>query len=287
MLDVRLDGEVIATIEEQALAVRIQTSRGETSATGLGPDDGVIDLIIDRVPPGGPPRLDQLEAQTMQDIRDRSPEGTVIGFARDHQVHPSGLSATQGTHTETLREGGVDTELTRRTRSNGQVPQVDLAEGLQAGDVEVRSARLTAFAEHGDAQRAIDDNPADGSGGSSGQDGGGTINEDGTSYESLRSSDDTSSNPSPPVGAGSDEAPTSGDDASSSGPGEGSSSEDDPRGAALRQSPGTDAEPPQNESFKLGRPSEPQPGDVGGTKAGSGIKLPGSATKASGTTKKS
>ncbi len=162
MLDVRLDGEVIATIEEQALAVRIQTSRGETSATGLGPDDGVIDLIIDRVAPGGPPRLDQLEAAQMQALRDRSQEGQPVGYTRDFQVHPSGLSATQGVHNESLREGGVDRELTRRTRANGQVPSVDLGYGLLPGDVETRTARIEAFAGHGDAQRAINDYPAGG-----------------------------------------------------------------------------------------------------------------------------
>lgn len=247
MLDVRLDGEVIATIEEQALAVRIQTSRGETSATGLGPDDGVIDIIIDRVAPGGPMRLDQAEAQVLQDLRDRTPEGSIVGFTRDFQVHPSGLSATQGTHNETLREGGVDRELTRRTRSNGSVPSIDLGHGLLPGDVEIRSARITAFGEHGDAQRAIDDNPADGGG-----------NETGVARDSVTSADDPAYNPATPVGddgSTGQESPTSGDDADQSGPGTGSSSEDD-------------------------TPGDTTPKDTGQGSDG-GIKLPGKSAKTS------
>lgn len=160
--DLRLDGDVIATVDEQVTAVRLQTSRGETAAMGVAPHEGVVDIILDRVAPGGPPRLDQIEAMNMQAIRDRAQGGLPVGFPRDFQVRPAGLRADQGLHDETLREGDVDVRLAERTRGNTSPPSKDLAEGLSARDTEVLTARIEAFSEHGDADRAIQDNPASG-----------------------------------------------------------------------------------------------------------------------------
>jgi len=158
-LDLRLDGEVIASVDEQVTGVRIQTARGQTSATGIAPHEGVVDIILDRVAPSGPIRLDQLEAMQAQAIQDRGEEGQPVGFLRDAQVHPSGLRASQGVHDETLREGGVDKELAERTRTNTAPPSRDLASGLSPKDTDVLTARIEAFGQCGDAEKAIEDNP--------------------------------------------------------------------------------------------------------------------------------
>lgn len=151
----RHEGKDILTIDEQVTGVRIQTSRGETSVTGVAPHEGVVDIIIDRVAPGGPRRLDQIEASELQDIRDRAEEGEPIGYARDSQVVTAGARADQGVHDETLREGGVK----KSEQGNTNPPQVDLAQGLSAKDTDVLTARIQAFNDGGDAQKAIDDNP--------------------------------------------------------------------------------------------------------------------------------
>lgn len=154
--EVLFDGEVVVSVSEQVTGVRIQTTRGETSVTGIAPNEGAIQLILDRVAPGGPPRLDQVEESEMQKLRDRSEPGTVVGFPRDHQVNIAGLKGGQGYHNETTREGGVD--LAQRRGSALGAPSKDLSEGLLPHDTKTRTARLEAFADHGDADRAIRDN---------------------------------------------------------------------------------------------------------------------------------
>lgn len=203
----RLDGKEIASVDEQVLSVRLQTARGETAATGIAPNEGVVDIILEKVAPGGPIRLDQLEARQMQEIRDRAEEGMSVGFARDFQVNPQGLRADQGVHDETLREGGP--RRNDQTVTSG--PSRDLSEGLAQGDTETLTARLEAFAEHGDTDRAISENPA-----------GGAV-QSGTAPDSISSSDSPSTRSD--SGAGSTTS-DSDDDGSSSGPkGSGSESE--------------------------------------------------------------
>ncbi len=158
MFDIRYEGKSILSVDEQVTAVRLQSSRGETAVTGIAPHEGVIDIILDRVAPGGPPRLDQIEAQSRQAIRDNSEEGAPVGFARDNQVVSQGARMDQGAHDETLREGGVDTAKVRATRSGGQVPSRDLAAGLDKTDTEALTKRLEAFDRHGDADKAIEEN---------------------------------------------------------------------------------------------------------------------------------
>lgn len=151
-LKLRLDGEEIAEIEEQVLTVSVQTSRGESSKTGIGPTDGVVDIILEKVAAGGPRRLDQIEAEQLQDIRDRGVEGVPVGFV--NQVATP--RADQGFHDETLREGGVDKEASKTDFS--AVPTRDLASGLDPLDTDARTARIEAFGKHGDADRAIKEN---------------------------------------------------------------------------------------------------------------------------------
>lgn len=159
----RLDGEPIAEIDEQVLGVSLQTGRGETARMGVGPQDGVVDIILDKVASGGPVRLDQIEAAARKEVQDRATEGELVGSAPGFFTAPAkGLHVGQGVHDETLRKGGVDTQLGNETRTNVNPPSRDLASGLNPTDTDVLTARLTAFGKHGDADKAIEDNPASG-----------------------------------------------------------------------------------------------------------------------------
>lgn len=162
MFSIRLDGKVIASVDEQVTALRVQTARGEASVLGIS-DEGVVDIILDKVAPGGPVRLDQLEAFQAQQIRERGREGVLVGQPRHEVVAPAqGQLAKQGLHLETLRPGGVDPKEVGSTVHDH--PLRDLAVGLDTGDVETRTARIEAFAKDGDYDKAIKDNPP-GSGG--------------------------------------------------------------------------------------------------------------------------
>lgn len=204
---VRYQGEPILTVDEQVTAVRVQTARGETSATGITPDEGVIDLVLDLVAPGGPIRLDQLEMAQRQALQDRSPAGTIVGQVRDFQVQPT--RASQGFHDETTREGDVERG---RSQVFTQGPSKDLASGLNSKDTDTLNARLEDYAEHGDADRAIRDNLPN-SGGFTAESG-----YTGTAADSTTSADDRYPTP---VGA---QTSDSGEASSASGPQDGDSS---------------------------------------------------------------
>lgn len=150
---VRYQGEDILTIDEQVTGVHLQTARGETSAVGLALTDGVVDLVLDVVMPGSPPRLDQIESANIQAIRDRGEEGVIVGVNPRASTAAPGLLTNQGVHDETLRAGGV------RGQTDVLVhPSRDIAEGLDPNDVDARTARLEAFGDHGDIDRAIKEN---------------------------------------------------------------------------------------------------------------------------------
>lgn len=155
----RYRGEVILTVDEQVLGIAIQTARGETATTGIAPNEGVVDIVLTTVAAGGPRRLDQIEAAAVQETRDRAVEGQSVGRVRDFEVEPT--RSDQGFHDETLREGDVERG---KTQVFTQGPSVDLATGLHPADVETLTARVEAFNDHGDAQRAIDENQPSGQG---------------------------------------------------------------------------------------------------------------------------
>lgn len=159
--DLLFDGKVIASVNEQVTGVRVQTSRGESSVTGISPNEGAVQIILDRVQPGGPPRLDQIEAKALQELRDSATEGMLVGTAPGWAVMSRAMQGDQGHHDETTRPGGVDLDQRRRGAFG---PSRDLAEGLSSQDTEVLTARLNAFGEHGDSDRAVRDNPASGRG---------------------------------------------------------------------------------------------------------------------------
>lgn len=155
----RLNGEIIAEIPEQVTGVRLLSSRGQAAAMGISPDDGVIDIVIDTVAPGGPPRLDQLEALAVQQLRDRAEEGVVVGTPPDsmRSVGMGDVRASQGLHLETVRPGGVDVD-----EQNSVIythPVKDIFAGLDLGDTETRTARANAFAKTGNVDSVIKDYP--------------------------------------------------------------------------------------------------------------------------------
>lgn len=157
MFTLRLDGEVLAEVEEQVTGLRVITPRGEVGATGISPYDSVVDIFLDKVAPGSPPRLDQLEMLQAKEMRDRAEEGQLVGNAPpDGQKLAQGSLNTQGLHVETHRKGGVDRDETQSTVHNH--PLRDLAEGLDPGDHETRTARIEHFGKHGDYDKAIKDN---------------------------------------------------------------------------------------------------------------------------------
>ncbi len=154
----RVDGEVVYTVDEQVTGVHVMSARGEVAVMGIS-TEGVVDIVLDKVAPGSPVRLDQVEAAQQQALRDRAEEGVVVGSPRPDSVVPvEGQLTSQGVHTETLRPGGVDKEAVQTSMITH--PTRDLFDGLQPNDTDTRTARIEAFGEHGDVQKAIDECPA-------------------------------------------------------------------------------------------------------------------------------
>lgn len=158
MFVVRLDGEPIFSTDEQVIGCRLMTSRGEAAAIGLSQSDGVVDIVLDRVHPGGPVRLDQLEAQANLDIRERGKEGQTVG------ANPTLLNtvpaANQGAVTTTLTKGDTPSSGIDPRAFINQNPSVDLASGLATTDTGTLTNRINAFGDHGDAAKAVADHPA-------------------------------------------------------------------------------------------------------------------------------
>lgn len=153
MFEIRVEGETVAKIEEQVVAVRLMSARGELYKAGMTNTDGAIDIKLDKVMPGDPVRLDQLEAfQARQ--RAELVQGLATGQA-EHTVDNS-IKMSQGNQDYTLRPGGVDSEQSQQ--GNFPPPSLDLAQGISPTDGDTLTARINSYNEHGDAQRAIDDN---------------------------------------------------------------------------------------------------------------------------------
>lgn len=167
MFVVRLDGEPIFQTDEQVIGCRLMTSRGEAAAIGLSQSDGVVDIVLDRVAPGGPVRLDQLEAQANLDIRARGQEGQVVGS--NPTLQNTVPAANQGAITTTLTKGDTPSSGMDAGAFVNQNPSKDLATGLQTTDSATLTNRIEAFGQHGDADKAISDHPAESGGDGSGQ----------------------------------------------------------------------------------------------------------------------
>lgn len=154
MFEVRVNGQVVYKEEAQVDSVALMSARGELYRAGMTPQDGVIDVVLHRVTSGSPIRLDQLEAFQRQQ-QASFVEGQLAG-ERPYEVSHD-MRGDQGAHDNTLRPGGV--ESNPQQPQNFGPPTRDLAEGLDPRDHETRTARLEAYAQHGDADRAISDNP--------------------------------------------------------------------------------------------------------------------------------
>lgn len=98
MFEIRVNGETVYTTESQVDKAHILTSQGEAAAVGISQSVGVIDIALDIVAPGGPLRLDHLEALERQRQRDLAGDQSVGQV--QHEVDPS-IKNTQGEHTET------------------------------------------------------------------------------------------------------------------------------------------------------------------------------------------
>jgi hypothetical protein len=61
MFEIRVNGEKVHETDQQVTGVAIQSARGELYRAGIS-TEGVIDIRLDVVRAGDPPRLDQLEA---------------------------------------------------------------------------------------------------------------------------------------------------------------------------------------------------------------------------------
>lgn len=147
-----VDGEEKATVDEQVTRVTVMTSRGAAAVVGIS-DEGAIDLHIEKAVPGGPIRLDQLEAYQRQANAERV-QGLVSGFTPIPVSKE--LTGTQGVHTYTV----TGEEATASDAPHVAPPSRDLAEGLDSSDTATLTARITAYNSSGDADAAIEDNPA-------------------------------------------------------------------------------------------------------------------------------
>lgn len=153
--EVRVNGQTVYKEDAQVDSVSLMSARGELYRAGMAPSDGVIDVVLNRVTSGSPIRLDQLEAAQRKFNADLV-KGELAGET-PYQVNPN-MSQQQGVGENTLTPGGVDSEASQQ-RSFAP-PSRDLAEGLDPQDHETRTARLEAFGQHGDADKAIADHPA-------------------------------------------------------------------------------------------------------------------------------
>lgn len=138
------EGDTILEVEEQVTEVTLRTARGSGQPVFISPTDGVIEIVIAKVAPGGPLRLDHLEALQLKAIRDRGTEGERVGNVADTLNGPEAhmLVTPQGFNADTAGEG-----TNREHVDMGTLPAEDLAEG--AKDEKERTARIDAFGKDG------------------------------------------------------------------------------------------------------------------------------------------
>jgi hypothetical protein len=172
--EVRVNGQPVHLEEGQVTAVSVQSARGELYRAGIS-TEGVIDVVLDVVPSGGPRRLDQIEAEGVRYDQARV-AGQPSGNMRDSgdAVDRSFLQ-TQHAQNDTLRPGGPSEQIARL--GNVAPPSVDLAQGLDPRDEATLSARVEAFNSTGDAQRAVDENPPNSDIGATAEQGGSPTDE--------------------------------------------------------------------------------------------------------------
>lgn len=140
MFRVICDGEVIHTVEEQVMEVKIRTAHGEGAPTFIS-DDGVVELVISRVAAAGPMRLDQLDAAKDQALRDRAVDGAKVGHNRNAHGDAKLLLTRQGVITDTLGD-----DVGRNEAPDfGSLPSRDLSVGFDKDDHEGRTKAIEDF----------------------------------------------------------------------------------------------------------------------------------------------
>jgi hypothetical protein len=104
--ELRINGQRVWSSERQVTRISMQSGRGEIGAAGISPTDGVVDIFIEEVSPGGPVRLDELDRARDEAIRDVD-EGTQVG-APTYAPPLDANRLTQGTPSRDVPAGGPD-----------------------------------------------------------------------------------------------------------------------------------------------------------------------------------
>lgn len=157
MLRVIHDGDVILEIEEQVVSATLRTGRGSAPPTFLDATTGVVELVIEKVPSGGPLRLDQIEAAQFKALRDRSTEGETIGLSSSAVSGDAAriLNTPQGAQFDTLGKGASkDNEKPEMSPTLDK----DLSKDLEQDDVDGRTAAINAF-DSGDSKDKTEKKP--------------------------------------------------------------------------------------------------------------------------------
>jgi hypothetical protein len=150
MFEVRVNGETVHQEAAQVIGISLMSARGELYHGGIS-TEGVVDVVLDLVHAGDPLRLDQLEAAQAKTAA-AIVENEVTGSTP--WVPSEGMTAKQKIGDSTTRPGG-DGEADEFVSP----PSVDLSQDLDPSDEATLTARVEAFTDSGDAQKAVDDNP--------------------------------------------------------------------------------------------------------------------------------
>lgn len=150
MFQLRINGQQVWTSERQVTRIAMQSDRGEIGSAGLAPTDGVIDIFIEEVQPGGPVRLDEIERARDEFVRN-TPEGTTVGlpsYAPDTDAN----KPTQGVPSRDAEAGGPNVGDKPELLANR--PEVSPTGSTLNADGAVEEAVV------GDGQKSEDDTPS-------------------------------------------------------------------------------------------------------------------------------
>jgi len=152
--EVRVNGQPVHKEEAQVIGVSLQSARGEMYKAGIS-TEGVIDVRLETVQPGGNIRLDQLDAARAAWDRERianAPESTA-----PPPMDPREFMVQQQVPVSNVLPGVEGGEVSDQPAQ--PPPDQDLSAGLDPSDDAALTARVEAYTEHGDAAKAISDNP--------------------------------------------------------------------------------------------------------------------------------
>jgi hypothetical protein len=151
MFEVRVNGQPVYKESAQVIGVSLQSARGELYRAGIS-TEGIIDLRVEIENPRDPIRLDQLE-EARRRWEAEMVQGQITGTAPLQLGND--MHKRQGFDDSTLRPGGV---ATMTQQQDFGPPSRDLSVDLDPRDSDALTRRLNAYAQHGDADRAIEEN---------------------------------------------------------------------------------------------------------------------------------